>query len=147
MDYSATHHPAVLRYLRGLFITPPPPFRPSPREIFDIPTLYAISQQCKNLSDPILFRSIFLVSFYAFLKMSNVAPDSSRQFEPSKHLLRQDVVFTPPGSHMVQNSARCKIYPHCSDTRNKKCMAVYSKGPENFVNLPAFTSHFPFVCQ
>ena len=58
MDYSAIHNPAVLRYIRGLSLTSP--FRPTPRGIFDIPTLYAISKQCEILSDPILFRSIFL---------------------------------------------------------------------------------------
>ena len=99
MDYSATNNPAVLRYIRGLSLTSP--FRPTPRGIFDIPTLYAISKQCESLSDPILFRSIFPTSFYAFLRMSNIAPHSSSQFNPQKHLLRQDVIFAPPGAHII----------------------------------------------
>ena len=99
MDYSATNNPAVLRYIRGLSLTSP--FRPTPQGIFDIPTLYAISKQCEILSDPILFRSIFLTSFYAFLRMSNIAPHSSRQFNPQNHLLRQDVIFAPPGTHII----------------------------------------------
>ena len=99
MDYSETHNPAVNRYIRGLALTFP--FRPTPRGIFDIPTLYAISKQCEILSDPILFRSIFLTSFYAFLRMSNIAPHSSRQFDPHKHLLRRDVIFAPPGAHII----------------------------------------------
>ena len=99
IDYTATYHPAVLRYIRGLSLTSP--FRPTPRGIFDIPTLYAISKQCETLSDPILFRAIFLTSFYAFLRMSNIAPLSSKQFNPQRHLLRQDVIFAPPGAHII----------------------------------------------
>ena len=99
MDYSATHNPAVLRYIRGLSLTSA--FRPTPRGIFDIPTLYANSKQCEILSDPIVFRSIFLTSFNAFLRMSNIAPHSSKQFDPHKHLLRRDVTFAPPGAHII----------------------------------------------
>ena len=99
IDYTATHHPAVLRYIRGLSLTFP--FRPTPRGIFDIPTLYAISKQCETLSDPILLTAIFLTSFYAFLRMSNIASHSSKQFNPKRHLLRQDVIFAPPGAHII----------------------------------------------
>ena len=33
--------------------------------------------------------------------MSNIAAHSSRQFDPSNHFLRQDVIFAPPGAHLV----------------------------------------------
>ena len=111
MDYSASHHRAVLRYLRGLSLTSP--FRPTSCGIFDIPTLLAISKQCEFLSDPILFRSIFLTSFYAFLRMSNIAPHTRRQFHPSKHLLRQDVILAPPGAHII-----LKWYKTMQDTKS-----------------------------
>ena len=99
LDHSAVAHPQVTRYLRGLSIHSP--FRPTPRGIFDIPTLYLISQQCETLLDPILFRAIFLTAFYAFLRMSNIAPHSLKQFDPNKHFLRQDVIFAPPGAHLI----------------------------------------------
>ena len=76
-------------------------FRPTSRAVFDVPTLYLISKQCENLSDPILFRAIFLASFYAFLRMSNVAPHSLKQFDSWKHFLRQGVIFAPPGAHLI----------------------------------------------
>ena len=99
LDRSAISHPIVLRYLRGLSLSSP--FKPTPRSIFDVPTLYLISKQCEILSDPLLFRAIFLPSFYAFLRMSNIAPHSSKQFDTQKHLLRQDVIFAPPGAHLI----------------------------------------------
>ena len=33
--------------------------------------------------------------------MSNIAPHSSRQFNPQKHFLRQDVIFAPLGAHII----------------------------------------------
>ena len=33
--------------------------------------------------------------------MSNIAPHSSKQFNPQRHLLRQDVIFAPPGAHII----------------------------------------------
>ena len=33
--------------------------------------------------------------------MSNIAPHSSSKFNPDFHLLRQDVIVTPPGAHLL----------------------------------------------
>ena len=101
--YSIQHqdinHPAVARYLRSISIHLR--FQPTPRGIFDVKTLYAISLSCDYLSDPILFRAIFLCAFYAFVRISNVAPHSTAQFNPDKHFLRQDVIFAPPRAHLI----------------------------------------------
>ena len=85
LDTSPLSHPAVSRFLRSLSINSP--FRPTRRGIFDIRTLYHISKACDSLPDPLLFRAIFLVAFYAFLRLSNIAPHSTREFSHSKHFL------------------------------------------------------------
>ena len=54
-------HVAVSHYLRSISINST--FRPTPRGIFDIRTMYHISKACDNLSDPPLFRAIFLTAF------------------------------------------------------------------------------------
>ena len=92
-------HPAVQRYLRSISINSR--FNPTPRGIFDIHTLYNISVSCDILSDPILFRAIFLTAFYGFLRMSNMAPHSSSKFNPDFHFLRQDLIFASPGAHLL----------------------------------------------
>ena len=81
LDTSHLSHPAVSIFLRSLSINSS--FRPSPRGIFDIRTLYHISKACDSLPDPYLFRAIFLVAFYAFLRISKIAPHSNRQFSHS----------------------------------------------------------------
>ena len=99
IDHSALSHYTISRYLRSLSINST--FRPTPRGIFDIQTLYRISILCDSLHDPSLFRAIFLVAFYGFLRMSNIAPHSSKCFSQDIHFLRQDVIFAPPGMHLI----------------------------------------------
>ena len=104
LDTRDLSHPAVTRFLRGLSISSP--FRPTPRGIFDIRTMYAISKACDSLGDPPLFRAIFLVAFYAFFRLSNIAPHSARQFSKDRHFLRQDLMFHPPGAHLLVKWAK-----------------------------------------
>ena len=61
----------------------------------------SISISCDLLSDPCLFRAIFLVTFFGFLRMSNIAPHSSKKFNPSIHILTRDLSFQPPGVHVT----------------------------------------------
>ena len=67
-------HSLVMEYLRSISINTR--FAPTPRGIFDLQTLALISKNCDILDDSILFRAIFLVAFFAFLRMSNMAPHS-----------------------------------------------------------------------
>ena len=99
-DVSPIAHPAVRRYIRSISINST--FSPTPRGIFDIHTLYNLSLSCDILSDPILFRAIFLTAFYGFLRMSNIAPHSSKKFDHNHHFLRQDLIFAPPGAHLIK---------------------------------------------
>ena len=92
-------HPAVNKFLRSISLTSH--FAPTPRGLFDIPTLYNISISCHSTDDPHLYRAIFLVAFCGFLRMSNIAPHSSKNFCMQHHFLRQDIIFGPPGAHLV----------------------------------------------
>ena len=88
-------HPAITRLLRSISLSSH--FAPTSRGIFDIRTLYTISIACDSTDDPHLYRAIFLVAFHGFLRMSNIAPNSSKNFSKQHHFLRQDVIFGPQG--------------------------------------------------
>ena len=92
-------HPSIPLFIKS--ITNNGSFQPKFKGNFDIPTLRKISLACNNLSDPDLYRAIFLVSFFAFLCISNIAPHSKAAFSPFIHLLRKDVIFAPPGAHIL----------------------------------------------
>ena len=57
LDHEALFHQVVFRYLRSIQLNSP--FRPTPRGLFGIPTLYHISLACDQLPDPHLYRAIF----------------------------------------------------------------------------------------
>ena len=65
------------------------------------PHTHHISISCDILDDPVLYRAIFLTSFYGFLRMSNIAPHSAKQFSKHRHFLRQDLIFGHPGAHLI----------------------------------------------
>ena len=98
-DAEPLHHQLVLAYLRSISINST--FSPTLRGTFDLGTLISISKACDKLQDPVLYRAVFLTSFFAFLHMSNVAPHSRVKFEPGRHLLRQDIIFASPGADIL----------------------------------------------
>ena len=98
------YHTSVSLYLRSIAMNLP--YSPTSRGIFNLSVLQAISQNCELLEDPKLFRAIFLVAFFGFLRMSNIVPHSIGKFDPSVHILRQDVIFADPGIHLILKWAK-----------------------------------------
>ena len=90
----------LTRFIRSISINSS--FAPTPRRVSDIKTIYHTSRACDSLPDPHLFRAIFLTAYFAFLRMSNIAPPHSmKQFDPSERCLRQDAIFGDPGAHLI----------------------------------------------
>ena len=56
---------------------------------------------CEKFSHPLLFKSIYLVAFYSFLRLSNLVPHSIRTYSPLEQLARGDVFFGPPGLQVL----------------------------------------------
>ena len=110
MNLEAFSHPLLSRFIRSISINSQ--FSPSPKGIFDIKTLYLISLSCDILPDPLLFRAIFLVAFYGFVRMSNFAPHSLSKFDPLKHFLKKDLIFGPPGAHLIMKWSKTLQSPH-----------------------------------
>ena len=92
-------HQLITSYLRSISINSK--FAPTPRGVFDLSTLSAISKTCDILQDLPFFRAAFLLAFFAFLRMSHIAPHSRFKFDINKHILRQDILFLDPGAHIL----------------------------------------------
>ena len=63
-------------------------------KIITIQMLQQILQVCDSLQEPILFKSLYLFTFFSFLRISNILPHSVRQFDGTRHLLRGDLIFS-----------------------------------------------------
>ena len=69
--------------------------------IIDFALLRKIVYQCNSYPHSMLFRSVYLVAFYSFLRISNLVPHSIHTFSPLHQLARGDVFFAPPGVHLL----------------------------------------------
>ena len=92
------YHPHTSLFLKS--VNTNASFKPKVKGYFTLEMLENISTSCQHSQDPLLFRAIFLVAFFAFLRISNIAPHSEAAFSPFKHLLRKNVIFAPPGAHI-----------------------------------------------
>ena len=63
------------------------------KRIIDIPVLKAIACQCDFTYMGQVFKALYLLSFFSFLRLSNLVPHTVAQFSPLKHLARGDVIL------------------------------------------------------
>ena len=74
--------------------------QPTPKALFSLPQIREISRLCKIFENALTYRAAFLLAFYGILRISNIAPPFSRDFDPNKHLLRRGIQFKNPGIHL-----------------------------------------------
>ena len=60
--------------------------------VFDIETLQNIIHASDSLPFSSVFKSIYLLAFFGFLRISNMAPSSKTSFDISKQLCRGDII-------------------------------------------------------
>ena len=77
------------------------PFKPSIQTIIDVNMLHKLAKHCDNMYMGIIFKAAILTSFFSFLRISNLVPHSISTFDHMKQLARADVIFAPPGAHII----------------------------------------------
>ena len=74
---------------------------PKPKGVFNIQQLLAIVQLTSKFSHPRIFKAIFLLAFHGFFRLSNLVPVSAASFDPIRHLSSSDLIWAPPGVHIL----------------------------------------------
>ena len=77
------------------------PLKPRSVLSLDIDLLQRIVNQCEKFSFPVVFRPLYLVAFFSFMRLSNLLPHSVSMFHHTRHLARGDVIFGQPGAVLV----------------------------------------------
>ena len=85
-------HPKIKYFIRSIKINRPLSLRP--HNTIDLSTLKRISRACLDLPHGLVYRAVFLIGFFAFFRLSNLAPHSLSSFDASRHLTGHDVFFT-----------------------------------------------------
>ena len=77
------------------------PFKVQLKKIIDINTLQLMVRTCDSTYMGQVFKAIYTLAFFSFLRLSNLVPHSARAFSPLYHLSRGDIIFAKPGMHVL----------------------------------------------
>ena len=56
--------------------------------------LESIVQQCNKLPHAEIFQPLYLLSFFSFLRLSNILPHTTKTFDPTRQLARGDFILS-----------------------------------------------------
>ena len=77
------------------------PFKASLKKNIDIDTLQLIVRACDSTYMGRVFKAIYTLAFFSFLRLSNLVPRTRKAYSPIQHLCRADVFFATPGIHLL----------------------------------------------
>ena len=86
------------------------PLQPVFKTVIDEDVLLSLVLACDQFSHPIVFKALYLFTYFSFLRLSNILPHSLATSYASRHLCIGDLIFLRTGDsggpEMVQNLAR-----------------------------------------
>ena len=85
-------HPKIKYFVRSLKINRPLTLKA--HNLIDLSTLRQLSKACSQVPNGQVYRAVILTGFFAFMRLSNLAPHSLASFDPTRHLTGHDVFFT-----------------------------------------------------
>ena len=91
LDSPMFDDPRLSYFIRSLKLNAP--LRVTLHNIIDIKLLTSIIRQCDKFYMGQIFKAMYLLAFFSFLRLSNMCPHSKNSFSPLKHLTPQDIFF------------------------------------------------------
>ena len=89
------------------------------RNIMSVKVLKHLVSLCDGLFMGFVYKAVFLLGFFGFLRLSNIAPHSLTSFDASRHLAAGDVFFTKTHVKVIikwsktnQNRDRIHVLSH-----------------------------------
>ena len=76
-------------------------FKPALKSVIDIDTLQLLVRDCDSTYMGQVFKAVYTLAFFSFLRLSNLVPHSIKTFSPLYHLARGDILFANPGLHII----------------------------------------------
>ena len=77
------------------------PFKVALKKIIDIHTLQLTVRTCDFTYMRQVFKAVYTLAFFSFLRLSNLVPHSVKLFSPLYHLARADIMFAFPGMQII----------------------------------------------
>ena len=82
------------------------PYSPKHKGVFDVPTLKNLIANVMSMPNGQVYRAVFLLAFFGFFRLSNLVPHTLTAFDLTRHLARGDIIFAPPGAHIILKWAK-----------------------------------------
>ena len=83
----------ITLFIKALRINAPLTLKPTQNISIDM--LHNILHICQTLEAPTVFQALYLFTYFSFLRLSNILPHAIKQFDPTRHLTRGDLFFSP----------------------------------------------------
>ena len=72
--------------------------KPIKRNPLTVDLLFQIVQECQKLPFPLIFVPLYLLTFFSFLRISNILPHSTTSFDKTRQLARADIILQDQGA-------------------------------------------------
>ena len=92
LDHSFLDHPKIRYFLKSMKMNRP--LAVTDRPIMSIDILHAFISACNFIPFGPVYAAIFLVAYFGFLRISNIAPHSLKEYDATRHLTPSDVNFS-----------------------------------------------------
>ena len=117
--------------------------------VIDLKMLKKLVRKTRTYTNGEIFAAVFTVAFFGFFRLSTLLPNKSTEFDGTRFPVQNDLVFGPPGVHMIvtcsktmQNSNEMQVVQlpnliaqeFCPVMALKKLLKIVPQGK----NLPDF---------
>ena len=89
----------ILLFIKSLKLTKPFASKVSP--VLDTDLLLNIVKTCGALEHPIVYKHLYLFTYFSFLRMSNILPHSTTAYDFTRHISRGDLIFSQTGATII----------------------------------------------
>ena len=104
VPYAPLAHRKIHLFIKSVAMNAP--YSPKFKASFSVPIILKLVKACDSFPSGFIYKSIFLLAYFAFLRLSDLAPSSSVKFDPTRNFTRGDIIFGPPGAHMIVKWAK-----------------------------------------
>ena len=92
LPHTVLEHLKIKYFLKAIKNNRPMSIRS--HNIISIHRLAQISSACSDMTFGSVYRAVFLMGFFAFLRLSNLTPHAIASFDCTRHLTGEDIYFT-----------------------------------------------------
>ena len=69
--------------------------------VFSVPMLRKLICAIQRYTNAKLYTVLFLTAFFGFFRLASLLPNAVDQFDRTRHFIQNDLVFGPPGLHLI----------------------------------------------